>query len=557
MKIKSLLVGMLACTALVGCSNEDEVLNGAEAAKGEKGYIAVNFAMPGGVQSRATTADGNNNKFESGSDVEVAVKDAVFLFLDGSFKGCAKPYYIKNFSEGWADAAGTGVDKENKVVVVEGAKGEVPSYIVAILNPTDYSEEKYNATTTLADLKDRVATYRTAENFVMSNAVYQASNNKEMVATPISLDNIAFSEEGLKADDYQPVTIQVERVVAKVAVTGLDAAIEDLNENGLKETIDDAEDMKLKFVLTGWEVLQANESRLIKNIDASDWDEIFETLHWNDVALKRSYWANDYQNTLAHRTSYDVTKMSNDTPKYVEETVNQTPLAASDINDANPYLLVAGKFVDAKNQPVNLVEWRGQKYTAEGYLNFIAGYAELSQYYTAKVIEKDGEKVTEYTSFSAELLTLADDQTTDWKAQAVLKDPNTKFYTVTFKADGKTIEEGEEVVGGSAIVAGIIADFGYVQYWNGGNTYYFVPIKHQTATAATETDEATNFYGVVRNHYYKVNISKIIGYGTAVSKPEQLIDSPEVPEDEESWMAATIEILDWKVVENNDVVLGQ
>ena len=61
MKIKSLLVGMLACTALVGCSNEDEVLNGAEAAKGEKGYIAVNFAMPGGVQSRATTANGNNN----------------------------------------------------------------------------------------------------------------------------------------------------------------------------------------------------------------------------------------------------------------------------------------------------------------------------------------------------------------------------------------------------------------------------------------------------------------------------------------------------------------
>ena len=54
-----------------------------------------------------------------------------------------------------------------------------------------------------------------------------------------------------------------------------------------------------------------------------------------------------------------------------------------------------------------------------------------------------------------------------------------------------------------------------------------------------------------------MNISQIIGYGTPVSEPTQYIDSPEVPEDEESWMAATIEILDWKVVENNDVVLGQ
>lgn len=555
MKIKSLLVGMLACTALVGCSNEDEVLNGAEAAKGEKGYIAVNFAMPGGVQSRATT-DGNNNKFESGTREEVAVKDAVFLFLDGDFKGCAKPYYIANFSEGWADAAGTGVDKENKVVVVEGAKGEVPSYIVAILNPTDYSEVNYNATTTLADLKNRFATYRTAENFVMSNAVYQAGNNKEMVATPVELENIAFSEDGLKAENYKPVTIQVERVVAKVAVTGLDAAIIDLNENGLKETIDDAEDMKLKFVLTGWEVLQANESRLIKNIDATDWT----ITSWNDVALKRSYWANDYQNDLDHRTSYKVEEMRKATHKYVEETVNQTPLAANVINDANPYLLVAGKFVDAKNNPVNLVEWRGQKYTAEGYLNFIAGYAELSQYYTAQEVVKDGKTVTEYTSFSANLLELVDadaEKATDWRAIAQLKDANTTFYTVTFKADGETVEEGKVVENGSEIVAKIIAEFGYVQYWNGGNTYYFVPIKHQTATTATEDLPATNYYGVVRNHYYKVNISQIIGYGTPVSDPAQYIDSPEVPEDKESWMAATIEILDWKVVENNGVVLGQ
>lgn len=540
MKIKSLLVGMLACTALVGCSNEEEVLNGAQAvAKGEKGYLPVNIRMPQTARSRA-------NVFEAGAGDEVKVNDAVFLFLDGNYKGCAEPYYVSDFSAGWEQASGEGQDLEKTVLTIEGAKeGEVPAYVVAILNPTDYSAANYSATTSLADLKARFANHSGNgvgdTKFVMSNAAYHASNNKEMIATPILLENIAKSQEDLA--NVEPVTIQVERVVGKVEVTNLSNAIELLNATELTETIDDQEDMKLKFVLTGWEVLQNKQSSLIKNVDATNWT----ITDWNDVTLKRSYWANDY--TAEDRTSYDVTAMRNTEYKYVEETVNQTPLAASDINNANPYLLVAGKFVDAETEEaVNLVEWRGNKYTAGGYLNFMAGSADLSQYYTATTV--DG--VTTYTSFTADLLELVDADAagaTDWRAIAQLKDANTEFYTVTYNADGVTVKEGTKVE--TSVVEEVIAKFGAVQYWNGGNTYYFVPIKHQTA------DETTNYYGVVRNHWYKVNISKIVGYGTPVSNPEQLIDEPEVPVDEDTWMQADIVILDWKVVNNNDVVLGQ
>ena len=39
MKIKSLLIGMLASTAFVACTNEDDVVNNEQAvAKGEKQY---------------------------------------------------------------------------------------------------------------------------------------------------------------------------------------------------------------------------------------------------------------------------------------------------------------------------------------------------------------------------------------------------------------------------------------------------------------------------------------------------------------------------------------
>ena len=43
MKIKSLLIGMLACSAMVACTNEDPIDNGNEnpAAKSDKAYLAV------------------------------------------------------------------------------------------------------------------------------------------------------------------------------------------------------------------------------------------------------------------------------------------------------------------------------------------------------------------------------------------------------------------------------------------------------------------------------------------------------------------------------------
>ena len=538
MKIKSLLIGMLASTAFVACTNDVETVENGAVAKGEKGYVSVNIVTPGSVGSRAT------GDFVEGTPQESAVRDAIFLFLDGNYKGCANPYYVSR-DLGW-DTEGVRDDQTKKatVLVVDGVKDEVPAYIVAILNPIN--KNAYSSKTSLKDLKAEYANYSSAKNggyLVMSNAVYSAENGKEVVATPITLDNIAESQDALA--DVDPVTIQVERTVGKVAVAKLNDAIAELNANGLKETIDDKEDMKLKFVLTGWEVLQNNATNLIKNIDASNWT----IKNWNALNLQRSYWAND--NTSKGRTEYLAESLTGKDAefKYVEETVNQTATEQSALNSVSPYLLVSGKFVNQNDQPVDLVEWRGQKYTKKGYLNLIAGMSEISQYYTAKEVTEDGVTKTKYTSFTADLLKLQDNTENDWGSTAVLKDETTQFYTVTFEADGKTVKEGKPA--NIADVKAAIAEFGEVKYWDGGNTYYFVPIKHQSATAATTEEAATNFYGVVRNHVYQMNITKINGYGTPVSDPNQAIDEPENPEEGNTYMQAEVVILDWRVVENN------
>ena len=519
MKIKSLLVGMLACTAMVSCTNEEALENNEVIKGGEKSYVSVNIVAPGSVTGRAAS------DFEAGSADEVIVNDAVFLFLNDKFKGCATPYYTNDLPE-FGDADGVGQDKKATVLVIDAAK-EVPTYLVAILNPVN--KDAYTASTTLADLKAENEAYTTytAKNFVMSNAVYRASNGKEAAATPITMDYIFDSAAKAEA---KPLTIQVERVVGKVIVNGLEDAAEEWTMNDgdeyTNDQIDNDETKQLRLRITGWDILQNNKSTLVKNVDLA-WDHTW----WNDLDLKRSYWAKDY--TKAGRNELLIDEMGEAAFRYVEETVSQTPNSV-EADNVNPYLVVAGEFVDAEGKTVELVEWRGRKYTMDGYLNFIAGNSKVSQYWTKN------ENGT-YTSFSVDLLELVADEDVDWLASAQLKNENTQFFTCTFNPDG-TVANATPLEDNAPVVAAI-EEFGKVQYWNGGNTYYYTPITHQVKG----TD---NFYGVVRNHVYNVIISSITGYGTPVSHPDNAIEIPEKPVDDHSYLAAEVVILDWKVVKN-------
>ena len=120
MKIKSLLIGMLACSALVACTNENEPENnGLENAGKGKDYVAVNIVTPTGVQGRAAS------DYEAGTEGEVYVNDAVFLFLDGNYNGCATPYYVDQTqlpASSWTDANKEGLDKKATLLVVENSE---------------------------------------------------------------------------------------------------------------------------------------------------------------------------------------------------------------------------------------------------------------------------------------------------------------------------------------------------------------------------------------------------------------------------------------------------
>ena len=84
--------------------------------------------------------------------------------------------------------------------------------------------------------------------------------------------------------------------------------------------------------------------------------------------------------------------------------------------------------------------------------------------------------------------------------------------------------------------------------WTNGKCYYTTTIQHLGASGIPK-------YGVVRNHVYQVNITDIEGMGTPVYDPDNDEITPTVPKDENTYLAARVNVLAWKVVAS-DVTLS-
>ena len=84
--------------------------------------------------------------------------------------------------------------------------------------------------------------------------------------------------------------------------------------------------------------------------------------------------------------------------------------------------------------------------------------------------------------------------------------------------------------------------FATVKLWNGGKAYYYLPIAHLAES---------NLDAVVRNHVYQMNLNSVTGLGTPVPNPDKVIIPEKVEGDELSYIAASVYVLKWNLVENN------
>lgn len=101
---------------------------------------------------------------------------------------------------------------------------------------------------------------------------------------------------------------------------------------------------------------------------------------------------------------------------------------------------------------------------------------------------------------------------------------------------------------------------GTVKHYKEGKMYYYIPITHMVKAEDVPVDASADAekvwkwnigsYGVVRNHWYKVNVSAILKPGIPVDNPDQPIIPNDEP-DEPGYAAFEIVIIPWHVIDQN------
>ena len=534
---------IFAALGLLGCSDKaTEPVSPIEKGELERSYISITLKS----DDSGSRAD---DEFEYGEAEERYVENVhFFLFKHDQtafpVNGTSGKNYLSFNIEsngtqpgesGEANEGPNVSDVKDKVLIFDNYKGEYPAYIVAVLN---WDARHIQPSYTLDALYNTLAAIRNDNNhFVMSNSVYADMQGKAVYATPLTIENIAKSEAEAKA---KPVEIYVERISAKVEVeaNGDVAGSEATYNIGAS-----VGDVALYAKVLKWELHNDyNHSILLKHIYPERWGMGSEVgFLWNDPLRYRSYWAASYVGGFPADNHFNWADgyAPNTDVAYCGENTRPVVTDAEGNITSNPRtkVVVKAQLVKESGEPIEVAIWYGHNYIGEEAVR-----TEIAKLLSSEIYYLEGG---EYKGVGA----------TDIKAIAGSEAPeyaDVEAYEVFFQLSNEALakewftfshSEGYVAATADAINARLAKVEPALVYKN-GMTYYYTDIKH---LGRADSDSA---FGIVRNHIYKVSISKMSGLGTPVFDSDIDFETPERPVDSNSYVAAEVRILSWKVVKN-------
>ena len=516
MKINRILLGILCAGIFTSCANDDTENNNVSfPTEVEKSYVAVK------VKSNNSITRAENGGFDKGNSKESNVEKVHFFFFaaDGTAfpinaatlqpgEGSEKNYYVKTIET--SDFNGNVESISEAVIVLQNAKGKLPERLAAVVN-WEYSGESLSLSQLQEQLVD-AATASADNKFVMSNSVY-LSNGNAVTATPISLENIATDQATALT---KPVEVYVERVAAKVSVVSNEAKF---------DTGVDFNGKDVYAVVSGWCLnTTMSHSSLIKSIEKSWSATTTPGFAWNDEANYRSYWTKSIPTDATVNLSKSFKLADVNAPSGKELYCLENTADAGVDNSNNTKVLVAAKFV-VEDNPVEIVQLLGDYMTIESLKNTIAN--SLAAYYY-----EDGSNKVKLTPEHIQLVASTENS-----------------YEMTYKLTDaamslnwhKSSDNGNSFVAETAAnINSYMATFHAAKIWKDGG-YFFVNIEHLKEGLA----------GVVRNHSYQITVEDIQGLGTPVYDGNVVIPNPVKPTDDESFIAARVNVLSWQLVKKN------
>lgn len=506
----------LAAFAFSACTSEDAVENNPNV-EGVNSYVAVNI---NNVGVGGTRADGAT--YENGTEAESKINTIRFYF----FTSDGAPYKLAE-GRNWLElepnqmtpSTGNVENITNSMLVIKGQDMTYPQSMMAVVNPETIEAGKLADFMTKSQVEGVVTTQNfkgqsaTASDFVMTSSVY--ANGKDKVWTSDISGHVALSEDKAKAD---PVDIYVERVAAKITSTA-SGATADKFEVGATANGD-----KVYAVIKGWGIANENsKANLIKVIDPT-WTEATIGFNWNDANFYRSYWETTPINDGTYKSWAD----------YTNTAIGDVYYTAPNTSVDKPIYVAAAQLVDATGKPLEISKYKGVQYLSENDVKKVI-LNENKNFFKVVSTTTGG---TDYANLDpADLVFVVDAQ---------------KPYEV--KAQVKNGLDVYQKTGETYVVATDAANAAYgannAVIYKDGMTYYWTSVKH--LGAAGKTGE----FGMVRNHFYKVDVTKITGFGTAVYNPDNEFVPVTPDEDPMTYLAARINVLSWRVVANG-VELGK
>lgn len=577
----------IAAGLFAACSDNLNEGNGDnnDGPKVTEGYVRISINTPTtrGNISRANDDKDGNLDLVDGVENEYAINDGIIAFFKTT-EETTPATFVSAYNLTIGDIQGDDSNSQitEKVVTVSQApvvqKNEQLYALVILNKPSFVTVSETNlqisgtSVTTFADFTNflenqQLSDYTTTNGFTMCNAPLSnvVGNNtydssvKAMTLVPVTV----YSTEN-EATSNPAANIYVERVVAKVTLSGFkkeDKTI-DVTSNGLYNG-----DI---VQLDGWTLNVTNKSTsIVRNVSG------FTTSGWlhsdngnisrfvgtlpitSSNTYYRIYWAEDKNYTTGANSEFTIYTTNDAGSITPSEPIWETEIYDNaNTTDDNALYCFENTMDYDKQIPANttsvllkttyMTKFGDQaKATAQDF--FLCGVNPV-KYPKQNDIEIGDGTVTDIITHIKDNVTgeLIDNIAIRDNAPAGKYDSADELNTLLCNKD--LGEDNTETDLSDEQKQAIWNAIGTIRYYKGGiNYYYSIPIRHfsDSETPWTDGEKYTmkhlGRYGIVRNNWYEINITKISGPGEpGIEEPE------EGPNDKpKGYIQAEINVLSW------------
>lgn len=564
--VKNLFGMAVMATALVGCSSNDNLNPNPNDNAGKAGEAYAKFTIQLPTVSGTRVADPNTGAdFNGGTPKEYAVKDAqivIFQKIDASDPEGAYKFVetvpIGNL-EPWTDnnTPNTGVTRYANItaklngVSLDETGGKY--YALVILNNGSESkvtlptgEMTYSEWNVAAKVKGAAAFLNSDNGFYMANAPLYSTGEP---TTLVSIKGVYSTKE--EAQTKPATTVYVERGMAKVTVNGSDFKIDDAS------SIYNTDKVKINK----WTLDVLNKSTFPVHVTTglkTDFNAIWTNPRFVAGSTpKRVYWGID--------------------PNYNKSTLTTVPACQKE------FYIVDNNGKTYNGDPSSTFTWSANT-TPLYCLENTFDLDNMKQGQTTRVVFKATYTPHNLTGTDKTFFMIGNN-TQIWTKDALVAQitskakemRNSTAVVVTIKTDAPLLKGGSHLLSADDVTitdgTDITATFDYptlntklglnntetdangnpkvgIKTYENGECYYIARIKHfneltpWSSGQTYGTDNATFLgrYGVLRNNWYELTVSKV----SAPGYPDVPVVDPKTPDDEDTkYINVEVKILDW------------